>query len=69
MVVGPESVVDARVPAAVGADDVVGGGDDGGGGGEDEEGECKVRRVRGVHFASERAKLQFEWSGGGRALI
>lgn len=39
VVVGPESVVDAGVPAAVAADDVVGSGDggDGGGGGEEEE--------------------------------
>lgn len=40
MVVGPESVVDAWVPAAVGADDVVGGGCEVGGeedGGEEEE--------------------------------
>ena len=38
MVVGPESVVNAGVPAAVGADNMVGGRDGGdGGGGRDEE--------------------------------
>lgn len=38
MVIGPKSVVDARVPAFVCSDDVVGGVDGGGGdGGEEEE--------------------------------
>ena len=48
MIVSPESVVDAGVPAAVSADDVVGSGDgeDRGGGAEEEEEGKEVRRGR-----------------------
>jgi len=40
VVVGPECVVEARVPATIGADNVVGGGGDGGD--EKNEGTCEL---------------------------
>lgn len=46
LVIGPEGVVDAGVPASVGADDVVGGVDGGRGGGDQKEEEEKVRDGR-----------------------
>lgn len=48
MIISPESVVDAGVPAAVGADNVVGGGDgeERDGGAEEEEEGNEMRRGR-----------------------
>lgn len=58
MVISPESVVDAGVPAAVGADDMVSGGngEEGDGGAEEEE-EGKETR-RGQHYEREGGRLE-----------